>query len=296
MAVVAAKTQVTAGTRVLASAPSTLHCVANEHAINVAQHAAMNQHTLWIGNRTRNEFARITDSLEKQSIVSYADLDLDGLRKGQAQPQLICVAIARPGEFGARTKSMLERLKQRYPTSPIRLLLGESCCGMKRTCDELKGHSPAYVHEVPTQGAFCWLLDRITGDSDVPIVNVVDHKAGALAVVYSASNDHRQAIAQSLTLLGIRTIEMDPDDRVPVQGVDFVVWEVKDGYDSLPNARWIARRHPEAEIVVLMSYPREYELAHLAAQGVRVVAQPYRLSNLFSIFGHSRQVRATSAA
>lgn len=265
----------------------------------------MDRQTLWIGNRIRNEFIRIASSLENESVVAYAD-SLECVQ-GVSQPHLICLAISRPGEFATQTMQQIERLQKRFPTARVRVLLGEQCCGMKRTHEQLSNCDAVYVHEVPTPGASGWLTESVTELADsspfgLPSpkpncpVTVSPSSSSPLVIVYSKSRDNRQAIAEAMELVGVRTVELSTEQNVPVSGADFVIWEVEDGCDSLPDAGWISKRHPTAKIVALMSYPREYELAHLTSQGIRVVSQPFRLSNLFSIFGSSRQLPATSAA
>lgn len=263
----------------------------------------MKNQVLWIGNHARSEFARITDALTQEANISFADVarDVETIPSKTPHPQLVCIAVARPGEFDTRTQQLAERLQLRFPTSQIRIVLGELCCGMMRTCDELSKWTALYVHEVPDSNVVSWLVDRddkVGRDGEFLPTTVTEPapNTGPLVVVYSRTKSYRNAIAESLAALGLRTIELSPHDRPTIQGASFVVWEVEDGVDELPNVRWISARHPGAEIVALMSYPREYELAHFASQGVRVLSQPYRLSNLFSIFCPTAKFPATSAA
>jgi hypothetical protein len=97
-------------------------------------------------------------------------------------------------------------------------------------------------------------------------------------------------------MLGLKTAQLRIDEAPVVSGVDVVVYEASDGIDEFPALRELQRRHPGAEIVALVSYPREYEVARYEQHGIRVLSQPYNLNNLFSFFRSTREFLATSAA
>lgn len=248
----------------------------------------MSDEIVWVGNASRSEFKRITDALRLSGSLTLYD-DAATVPGKVVTPAVVCLAAARPGEVSPQR---LEQVRTKFPASDHVTVLGELCCGLKRTAAFLDPVTTVYSHELPSDCTVQTLLEHLHAP---PAFNFGPVESKFVAI-YSKSSNYERGIAEALEMLGNKTARLSLDDASTVAGVDFVIWEVSDGIDEFPVARKIRRRHPDAEIIALVSYPREYEVTWYEQQGIRVLAQPYSLSNLFSIFRSPREFLATSAA
>lgn len=242
---------------------------------------------LWIGNHQRAEFSRIAESLSRESTISFS---ADGRDVSDSlRPGVVIIAHNRPNEFGG---VQLDSLRGRWSQIRFVNLLGESCCGWKRTSKEIGEAASIYTHEVPGNARVEEIVDLAHGRT-----SVLGYGASQLAVVYSSRGSFREGLADAIRLTSVKTVESSLDAPVSVQGADFVVWDAADDVELRSHdAVILRRRHPDARIVALLTYPREYEVAMLATRGISVLAQPFALNSLFSYFRQHADVAVTSAA
>ena len=252
-----------------------------------------NNALLWIGDHEREEFARIVRSLDEHASLLFAKSAAEALRRGQQQPFAICVAHARPGELNVND---LSALKSRWPQVPLVNILGEWCCGLKRTSKGLAEFAAVYSHELPRELDLPCLLTFATQVRTLRpfVANTAER---LLVALYSPSKSYRRGLAEAFGMLDVKTIELSVSHSVSVTGVDFVVWDVAEEREHARSELAVIReRHPHAKILALMTFPREDEVARLLREGVQVIAQPFELSRLFSFFGRPVELSVTSAA
>ena len=236
---------------------------------------------------------RITRSLEVHPGVAYHQ-SVSDVPTTIAPPNLFCYAWAREGEFEAANQ---EQLASCFPSSCHLNILGELCCGMKRTSQKLQSVNAVYAHELVGEATISRLLRYANPDLTDNIATSF-HTADPqkLVAIYSTSTSYRAGIADSLSFLKLKTIHMHPQQSVQASGVDYVLWDSTDSWNEFPDFTPLKKHHPLAKIVALVSSPREYEISYLEENGIQVLAQPYRLRDLFSIFGPRTEFLATSAA
>ena len=93
------------------------------------------------------------------------------------------------------------------------------------------------------------------------------------------------------SLVGIdRTIEGEIGRTMRSQGVDFVVWDTPADFDLREQERQvIVKRHPGAQIVALLTDPREFELEPQKLHVIRSIPQPFELRDLVRAIQSSTQ-------
>lgn len=249
----------------------------------------MQSQITWIGNSSRREFIRIARSLETHSRVTYFPT-LEDIPRACPPPAVVCYAWARPGEFEVAD---LEPIERQFPRSKHVHILGELCCGMKRTSQKLARTDAVYAHELTGDLTVDRLLQPGNPDDEFTVQAM---SGSTLLAIYSRSKSFREAIADSLSMLQLKSIQLHPEQVIPTQGVDYVLWDVTDGWQEFPDFSRLRQCHPNATILALVASPREYEIAHLEKNGIQVLAQPYRLRDLCSIFGSTAKIRASSTA
>ena len=259
----------------------------------------MSDSIVWLGECERSEFAGVVQSLQQQ-------VDLRIVRSvkqatGPA-PSHVIVALSRPGEI---TPQEISELVNLWPQSQLVWLLGEWCCGEKRRNAEFGGANVFYLHELSlpldvsqltvgsaTVGRACEMAEI----PDVTNSGATDPNS-SLVAIYSRSRSYRGALADAMSLAGMSSIELQLGDGVRTHGVNFVIWEPASAGDRRQaELREIRRRHPTAEIVALLSWPRQYESEMLRAEGVCVLGQPFALRELFRYFSNYRPRMVSSAA
>jgi len=253
----------------------------------------VNQQIIWIGNHSRREFVRITRSLEVHSSVAYYPT-VDAVPATLAPPPLFCYAWSRQAEFEVAD---MQHVASRFPSSRHLNVLGELCCGMKRTSQKLQSVAAVYAHELIGELTLARMLRQVNLDlTDNAATTFHSTDPNKLVAIYSRSGSYREAIAESLLMLKLKTIQMDPHQPARTSGVDYVVWDATDSWSEFPDFASLRKRHPVAKMIALVASPREYEISYLEENGIQVLAQPYRLRDLFSIFGSRTDFLATSAA
>lgn len=236
---------------------------------------------LWIGARDR-EFSEIVRALQRQAQVRFVETPEAA---NELTADLVILAQRRPGELSS---SSVRELRQKFKSIPFLYLLGEWCCGEKRTNDQF-GEVPAmYTHEIRQQVSLQQLrrhARQLDEDIDRCSCQRKTFPDGALVAIYAPAKSFQAAISGMLSAVGLKTVQLNFADHVATHGVDFVVWEVADNVE----VRWhelnlLQRRHRGARVIGLATFPRESEFRSLEQAGVSVLAQPFRLDTFFERF------------
>ena len=158
----------------------------------------MSDEILWIGNASRLEFTRITDALRQNaSLVECRDLSF--LPAKVTTPSCVCLAAARPGEVSAQ---QLEQIRSRFPASTHITVLGELCCGLKRTRSFLDADSTFYAHELPSDVS----LETLFRLSHSPLSVGLAQAEPKLVAIYSTSSSYQRGIAEALEEIPASTL------------------------------------------------------------------------------------------
>ena len=247
--------------------------------------------TLWIGNRDRVEFDRIIVRLQLQSQISFQK----SVPMSPVGARLIVIAHSRPGEVSLEE---IERVQNRNPQIRVVNLFGEWCCGEKRIAPKDCSVPRLYTHELHHVDDVWTCLAGSRGGVGSIRTGKATSTVTPLVVVYGSQASYGQGIVDALAVsTEVKSVQMRLEGQAIVDGVDFVVWEAgpDSGYWD-EQLRTIRQRHPHAKIVALLTYPRVFEVEHLQRHDVRVLAQPFALSELFSFFRGENDVVASSAA
>ena len=251
--------------------------------------------SVWVGCDDR-EFARLARAVRSQSDASFVN-ELRVARSCSA-PSFVFLAQSRPGIFDA---SDVGDLRELWPQSRFLYLLGEWCCGEKRTSREFV-HVPAvYTHQIDEPVSLSQLiaLSRRPGES-MPSSTAFTRSPLAertLVAIYSPSRSFQNGLADAMAQLSMKTVELRFDVPARTTGVDFVIWDASEcqntGEDEL---RQLRIRHPQSQIIALLTYPREFERRTLVAEGIRVLAQPFAVRDLVQLLATRADLSVTSAA
>jgi len=251
-----------------------------------------------VGLSHRREFSEIVVSLRDhfqfQTIDNLTQIDRD------KPPELVILAHSRPDEFSA---TAVGELREAWPHARFVSLLGSWCVGERRTVSPLRDIPRIYVQqwrgriwpdELRSVGA------RLQGAHEPPPRS---HQLAAptnppLVAIYSPSVSYRQALADALENIGCKTVAARMELPVQIRGVDFVIWEVPLGFGRRrEEISTLRRRHAGAELIGLVTFPRDDEVESLYKAGVRhVVSQPFRLEDLTKTITRSVSRAKSSAA
>lgn len=234
---------------------------------------------LWIGSKSNGletvEFAAIYDELSKQHVVHFAS----NLAEAKSTPtsNVVVVAPSRPGEFPARD---VKELQASRPDSRFVYLLGDWCCGQKRTEPEFSRVETLYRHELQRGNVF----SQLTGESAISHLS-----AGTFVAVYARTRSYGDAIQEMVASSASGVVQLKFGDIVTTSEVSVVIWETPmEGYHRESQLAEIKARHPAARVIALVTFPRGYEADDWIAAGVEVLSQPFREADL------SRQIRKVS--
>lgn len=251
--------------------------------------------TLWVGC-TDHEFARIARAVRSQLDATFLS-DLDHVRRDAPSP-FVVFAQSRPGLFdGVRIRELCDD----WPHSRFLYLLGEWCCGEKRTSQEFVQVPAVYTHQIddPTNTnqllAFSRRPDEVVRSGSTYLAQ--PHAEHALVAIYSPSKSFRNALADAMGQLSMKTVELQLTPGARTIGADFVVWDAAASPSTRrEELRVIRGRHPQSHVIALLTYPRNFERESLAAEGVHVLAQPFSLQELSELLRVRQCVSVTSAA
>ena len=99
--------------------------------------------------------------------------------------------------------------------------------------------------------------------------------------IYARTASYSEGLVESLNPYFGSCVELTFDKQVRCHGVDVVIWE-----PSRHRSEWVAEqellihRHPEAQQIALVTYPRSFECEQLMARQVTVLAQPFQITEL----------------
>lgn len=255
---------------------------------------------VWFGDCERSGFDRVVKSLRLQSEFRVVRTVQQAVGP---PPSYVILPVARPGEVAPLEVAGLKKV---WSQSQFVWLLGEWCWGEKRRSDVFGGATVLYLHELLlpvdlAQFAAGPETDGLRGHESTDLSEIFHSELSdlknSLAAIYSRSRSLRGALADTLSIAGMSSIELQLGDGVRTQGVEFVIWDpASAGEGRQAELREIRRRHPAAEIVALLSWPGQREADILRAAGVRVLGQPFALRQLFRFFSNYRSRMVSSAA
>ncbi len=255
---------------------------------------------LWIGDNRQPEFARICESIGRQAELRFVPTLDEQLR---IDSELVVFAQPRPGQLSGQAAT---ELAGRWTNSQFLWLLGEWCSGLKRTGGDFGEIPVAYAHEVPHPATLARLYTLAGGESDIqaglsaPAASAIAAEAireDHFVAIYAQSKSYRTSLREAISPTDAKSVELGFGDGVASMGVNVVLWEAAEQPERRSSELTeIRRRHPDARVISLLSWPRQAEAAWLAERNVVVLAQPFRLTDLLSFFRECRPLGVSSAA
>jgi len=229
----------------------------------------MRSQILWIGSEgnghSRAEFAPIYNELSQHHKVYF----VSGLSESAPAAELVVIAPSRPGQFSS---SCVKILQASRPHAKFVYVLGDWCCGQKRTESEHTRVPTFYCHELQRGNVFAQLNGELTSPSQ---------SGHAFAAVYSRTSSYGDAIQEMLATSSLGSVQLRFGDGVPTDGAAVVIWETPmEGYHREAQLAEIEARHPAAQVIALVTFPRDYETAAWLDASVSVLSQPFRESDL----------------
>ena len=241
---------------------------------------------LWIGS-TRIEFRSMLSSIERATPLRRVATLAEA--RTASPPKVAILAQARPGEFAA---AHVAELRTRWTGTRFVYVLGAWCCGQKRVNDEYSTVFTVYAHEWRDES----ILEVVYEKPRDLVPHSLAQNSGFVAV-YSPVVSYREALADGLAAWGLRTVESEFRRTTRMLGVDTVVWHASPEFERRDEElETLLNRHPAARMIALLTDPREFELAHFRSHGVRVLAQPFDLSELVQAMQSAATKAASSAA
>jgi hypothetical protein len=251
-----------------------------------------------VGLSHRREFSEIVlslrDHFQIRTIDKLTQIDRD------KPPELVILAHSRPDEFSA---TAVGELRESWPHVRFMSLLGSWCIGERNTGSPLGDIPRIYVQqwrsrispdELRSAGA------RLHGAHEPPPCSyqIASPANAPLVAIYSPSVSYRQALASLLANVGCKIVAARMELPVEIRGVDFVIWEVPIGCGRRrEEISTLRTRHANAELIGLLTFPRDYEVESLYKASVQhIVSQPFRLEDLTKTMARSMSHAKSFAA
>lgn len=262
-------------------------------------------------NRERNKDLKLEDHRilltgdywhhEFQSVISNFDvpMTLVPIEKIESVSDfkfdLIVIAQSRRDQFFAVD---LEKIQVMFPFLPVVGLLGSWCEGETRSGAPIPGVKRVYWHQwegryerfvqqLAGTGITSWHAPRTASVADQIVSDVpLRHVSGTIEYVgISAwSRAQYEMLADAITQFGWqpRWIERGVWDAETSRTISAICIEADSWCTNLESRiRWVRSEIPQAPIVLLLNYPRAFELDEIHSAGVsEVVSKPFELSDL----------------
>lgn len=245
----------------------------------------MQSQLIWIGDVTRQEFATAWHELSG----SVQCEQFDHLAQVTAQSTAPLVVLAQPSPGVTSPPEVITDLQADRMDAAFVYLLGDWCCGEKRVNGEFSRIPSLYAHQLQPGRVHEHLLSVARKDFAPPLAGQTE----TLVAIYTTGNSYAEAIADLLSPQYPKSIQLSLADQTPAHGVDLVIWEAPaEKAHRNEELQRLRARHPQAQVLALLTFPRSYEREFFADQGVRVVAQPFvqpELMHAIDLSWHSRQ-------
>jgi CheY-like chemotaxis protein len=273
---------------------------ASQNAVTLAPRSrdAGDLSILVIGNLSHPEMANVLPCLRGccQSLcLPDIPAAIEKLAAGDLPPELIVLALTRPGVFGLQP---LRQLRSLAPLAGYCVVLGSQCEGEMRTGKPLLGMPRVFWHAWPTFWAQqiarrndgllpAWTLpatvseeDRLLSHADSPSSQVHPVQVAILAETPASA----RALANAVAVDGHIATVWKANDRDSTEAVEMVVWDAPPA--ALADRRQVEavkRRSSGAALLGVATFPRYQERAKAVSAGVdAILAKPFLLDHLLA--------------
>lgn len=254
----------------------------------------------WIGDHHGDEWQHLFSCMQRLGHLQSFDcigkaLDAD------AKFDMAILPVDRPG---ALSVGHFDSLQNAWQQTRVVFLLSDACSGMRRTSPDLADRENYYACEFRSEIQLSRLLFvRKKASRNAPLAATANsseqtveprlrlsppHELSRTAV-YARTQSYRETLVDVLSSEGHSVCALEFNSRASVTGIDVVVWEANPHADEREaELDCIRIRHPQAQVIALMTYPRQFEHQAMAEQGVQVLAQPFRNDDLLASVGWVR--------
>ena len=204
-------------------------------------------------------FVRVLDELQSQRRVREFVSIKNAIEQSRGEQAI--VAVSREGVVSLGD---IETLTEK--SESLCLLLADWCCGWKRRLPSDLSYEIRYLHEIKDGFALGQLFGANVSPQDVP---------AKLVAIYARSRSYCEALQTLVQQTNSPSIGLRFGDGIVATGVDLVLWEASPWQpERREELEALRNRHPNARVIALLTFPREFEITELKQQGVTVLPQP----------------------
>jgi hypothetical protein len=250
---------------------------------------------LLIGDVARTEFRGAAAVIaETARVVEVADVGKAArwLAAGEASPELIVLAQARPGQFPQR---QIDDLQRAAPFARIVALLGSQCEGDTRTGQPWPGVRRAFWYQWPARwqaelarrrenGSPSWGQPRTANEEELLVSSLWPRRpCRGLVAIHTPHFEMADTLADACGERGLSTVWVQPHRPSQLQGVSAGLWDAgRLDAEEISRLVTFRQRIDGAPIGVLVDFPRVQHRQQLMAAGATfIVGRPFLAEELF---------------
>lgn len=184
-----------------------------------------------------------------------------------ANYDLVVLAQSRPG---IHDPELIHELRQRFPLTPIIVLLGSWCEGERRTGTPLQGTHRIfwYQWDVVLHEYLPLLASGRSGRGSAAPVPAAP--SGTVAI-HAADYDAGCYLAAALHTAGLATVNLSVDRLPQLHGIPVLVCDLRRGADDREILCKYAARYPEIRLVALCGFLRDADRQQLIEAGAATI-------------------------
>jgi CheY-like chemotaxis protein len=249
-----------------------------------------------LGNTNRAEFEQARTALSDWGTVCEcpeANSAAAALAEGNAQPDVIVVAQAFPGQFSHR---MLDQLRRLAPLARVVGLMGSWCEGEMRTGSPWPGAVRTYWHQWTARcnrelrqladgGCCSWTLPPTATEEERLLVDAKERwpPCQGLVIICGRSLETADWLSAACRSRGFATVWQRPPVTAKIEGAKAAIFDgAQLSEEQCGDLHRLATSLEPVPVVALLAFPRvEDHRRALSAGAAAVISKPLAVDDLF---------------